>query len=809
MTHVISKILPMPVDYRFDQPPAVVVGTCGHGLAVIRSLHEGRVPVVALEANRDLPGAHTRLAQVEPVDDINGPSLIKALLALRPRLHCPGTPVLFLTNDNMVRTLAAHWAELEPHYLLSWSHCRDKVAALLEKFHLETHCQRQGLSYPPTYLLHSKSDIDLAITVTGSQAIIKPARPLAGFKTALPSQRQDYEQLIDRCEADLPFLIQKFIPGDDSSIYFCALYLDHGEVLARFDGRKLRSRPLGHTTVAESCRQDDVYQETLRFFAGLELSGPVSLELKRDAKGRLWVIEPTVGRTDFWLGLCTANRVNLPLTEYHSQLGCAEQNLMQGDCALWFNEERDPFGRLWLAFHPQLSLGERHSSYVHFHKNDIRPAVLCAKKILSDLWSSLRRCVALSVRFDAPKSNPADDATAAATAKSDKQFSVEVYLNPSEFPADVLDLFLQAGESNVEAGPDWYANFIDNVVHKPDTAYFYVLRYQQCPVAALPLLVAQKPLHTEIRSLTNYYTSLYAPIVSDVQERCTEALQRLLAAAIKDHAGASMMRFTPMDPASATYKALRDALKMHGWFAFNFFCFGNWFLRVNTTWDDYLKNRSANLRSSVRRRCKRFAADGGTIEIASTSDHIDQLISEFNEIYTASWKKPEPYPDFVPSLIHRLASLGLLRLGVARLKERPIATQLWIVNHNKANIYKVAYHQEFAAYSPGTVLTAHLLRHVIDSDHVQEVDFLIGDDSYKAKWMSDHRERWGILAYNPRTLFGLVFLVKERLGRLVKSVAARAGVAVSISGLIGERESMHSATNGPLLNHRSTKSPTR
>ncbi|HOG04504.1 MAG TPA: GNAT family N-acetyltransferase, partial [Accumulibacter sp.] len=250
------------------------------------------------------------------------------------------------------------------------------------------------------------------------------------------------------------------------------------------------------------------------------------------------------------------------------------------------------------------------------------------------------------------------------------------------------------------------------------------------------------------------------------------SLRDLLAAAARDHGGAHVMHFAPMDPESSTFHALLTGLRANDWIPFRFFCFGNWFLHVDGSWEDYLRQRSANLRSAIRRRCKRFAADGGTLHIATDPEHLEHAIAEFQAIYLASWKKPEPYPDFVPALIRRLASMGMLRLGIARIGERTIAAQLWIVDRQKASIYKVAYHEQFASYSPGTVLTAHLLQHVIDKDRVREVDFLIGDDPYKRMWMSDRRERWGIVAYNPHTLIGCALLLKEIAGRTVRAAAA-------------------------------------
>ena len=268
------------------------------------------------------------------------------------------------------------------------------------------------------------------------------------------------------------------------------------------------------------------------------------------------------------------------------------------------------------------------------------------------------------------------------------------------------------------------------------------------------------------RNLTNISRLLLVSHDADLL-----SLRDLLAAAARDHGDAHAMHFAPMNPESSTFHALLTGLRANDWIPFRFFCFGNWFLRVEGNWEDYLRKRSANLRSAIRRRCKRFAADGGTLHIVTNPEHVENSIAEFQAIYSASWKKPEPYPDFVPALIRRLASMGMLRLGIARLGERTIAAQLWIVDRQKASIYKVAYHEQFASYSPGTVLTAHLLQHVIDKDRVREVDFLIGDDQYKRMWMSDRRERWGIVAYNPRTLIGCALLLKEIAGRTVRAAA--------------------------------------
>jgi len=112
-------------------------------------------------------------------------------------------------------------------------------------------------------------------------------------------------------------------------------------------------------------------------------------------------------------------------------------------------------------------------------------------------------------------------------------------------------------------------------------------------------------------------------------------------------------------------------------------------------------------------------------------------------------------------------------LGLAWHGDTPIAAQLWLSSHGRADIYKVAYDEEYKRFAPGSVLTAEVMKHVIDIDQVKEVDYLIGDDPYKKRWLSQRRERWGWVAYNPRTLPGLRLHVRDRLAEIFRPVAAR------------------------------------
>lgn len=371
--------------------PAVVVGICAHGLAIARALHRVGVRVHALEADPTRSGAQTLCASVHIVDDINSAGLIDALLAFAPKVGGQGKPVLFLTNDRMVETVGRHVDVIEAHYRLSWGHAAATLLPLLHKHHIETRCQEVGISYPRTVLIDDLDRIAKQVEGLRFPVIAKPTRPVSAFKTIVAESLSALEAERARLALSMPVIVQEFIPGDDTAIRFGALFLDHGRVVARFEGRKLRSRPMGHTTVAVSVPCDEIHALAIRFFEGLNLSGPVSLEVKQDTDGSWFVIEPTVGRTDFWVGLCIANGIDLPVIEYRTGLGLPVPEAKQGDSKLWINGERDPAALLWLLrHHPAMLLG-RGIRGVYLDASDLAPFSLMFRRRLKRIPGQLSR----------------------------------------------------------------------------------------------------------------------------------------------------------------------------------------------------------------------------------------------------------------------------------------------------------------------------------------------------------------------------------------------------------------------------------
>jgi CelD/BcsL family acetyltransferase involved in cellulose biosynthesis len=346
--------------------------------------------------------------------------------------------------------------------------------------------------------------------------------------------------------------------------------------------------------------------------------------------------------------------------------------------------------------------------------------------------------------------------------------TVTAYRTIDALPEEAASLFENTSAADIEATGGWFANLHRTVFTDDPGVRYYVKTFEEAATAILPVRLTRHGPLRQIEALGNYYTSLYTPIFASAAR--TPDLTPLLEAASRDHGKAHVMRFAPMDPQSPAFDALLTALRNLGWIPFKFYCFGNWHLDVASDWKTYLEQRDGQLRSTLKRKGKKFAADGGTLEIVTAPDQAELAIEAFTRVYAHSWKKPEPYPEFIPGLVRWLAASGSLRLGIARLRGQPIAAQIWIVNAGKANIFKLAYDEDFANYASGTLLTAHLMEHVIDRDRVREVDYLIGDNEHKKLWMSHRRERWGIVAYNPTAAIGLSLLIKEIAGRLTRKL---------------------------------------
>jgi len=326
--------------------------------------------------------------------------------------------------------------------------------------------------------------------------------------------------------------------------------------------------------------------------------------------------------------------------------------------------------------------------------------------------------------------------------------------------------FDAAGSANPFACSQWQLHFVEEVAG--DDWAFVVPQHEG---EGLMLLYSEPRSPDRCRALTNYYASLFSPLIGPA------ANPDAAIGALVDQLALRRPRYTaidlaPLDAEAAETRALHHAFARHGWYVKRYFCFGNWYLPcAGLSFRKYMETRESRLLNTWTRKSRRFATGPGAhgdarLEIVSATGDVDRAIAAFERVYAKSWKPPEPYPSFVPGWARICARNGWLRLGLAWLGDVPIAAQLWFTMNRRAYIFKLAYDEAYATWSAGTVLTAHLVRHSLEQDRVVEIDYLTGDDAYKRSWMTQRRERIGLIACNPRTPRGLMLAAWEWAGAL-------------------------------------------
>lgn len=287
----------------------------------------------------------------------------------------------------------------------------------------------------------------------------------------------------------------------------------------------------------------------------------------------------------------------------------------------------------------------------------------------------------------------------------------------------------------------------------------------QCPLpngGVLPLM--RGPGGHGLQALANYYSGLYGPMPVAAPGPLAG-----FSKALRGLRPGGSLRLQPLDADAPWLASLESELRASGWWTSRFFAFANWYQPVPADgFEAYWAQRPSPLRHSVERGQRRLQRVGAwRIDIhTAPGPALDEAARAYAEVYAQSWKQAEQPAGFVPALIQRAAEHGWLRLGVLWLDGRPLAAQLWLVHGGSACIFKLAYVEGMQKLSPGSVLTAAMMRHAMDVDRVQEVDYLSGDDAYKADWMAQRRERVGLLAFDQRHPMGWVQAARHGLGRL-------------------------------------------
>lgn len=267
------------------------------------------------------------------------------------------------------------------------------------------------------------------------------------------------------------------------------------------------------------------------------------------------------------------------------------------------------------------------------------------------------------------------------------------------------------------------------------------------------------------QALASWYTLAFRPVFSagvpdDIKRALLVALARRLKKTL------STIRIEPIPEMDGTNDLLIWSFRKAGWSVANVPKTGNWFADVaGLDFAAFWALRPGQVRSTHDRRKKKFP-----MKLQIHSEVTPELWADYESIFADSWKGEEGSPHFLRAMAEQQAEAGALRLGFASFEGRPVAAQLWTVDHGQAIIHKLAYRDEAASMSPGTLLSAEMFRHVIDVDRVDRISYGTGDDGYKRDWMEQRDQLHIIEFFNPASLSGFIGILRSALSRLVNTL---------------------------------------
>lgn len=340
-----------------------------------------------------------------------------------------------------------------------------------------------------------------------------------------------------------------------------------------------------------------------------------------------------------------------------------------------------------------------------------------------------------------------------------QRHTVNIY--PAEHPLpEELQRWLNKNTAHtIFASCEWFvalSEFKKRYSCSKDTEFFWLFIFES---DVLCLAAPMEKCGKKLRIISNFYTPFTDIFFDKTVLAAGQAWTLLLTQLNVACKNWLSLEVTPLFPEQ--FKAVAEVSDATAVTLFKY----QFSVNYSTDYPDfatYWKRRSSRLKNTYKRKLNTLSKHNYSIDIyAKVTDEIKQA---YWQIYQQSWKIQEPSTDFINWLMHWADGKQQFRLGLLRINGIPAAFQLWLLDGAKAYIFKLAQDKQFDTFSPGTILTKYMIEQLSESDAIRFIDFLLGDDAFKALWMDNKKNIIGVEIINQTTVTGklLISLYKLR-----------------------------------------------
>lgn len=294
------------------------------------------------------------------------------------------------------------------------------------------------------------------------------------------------------------------------------------------------------------------------------------------------------------------------------------------------------------------------------------------------------------------------------------------------------------------------------------------------------------------KACTDYRRLLLEPTTD--QNRTARIVTALLDASAWKAAGFSpidVWELEGVDVAEPSLEVLVAGLRNQGFSIAHDALESTWATELPNTWDAFVAATHRTIRRKIhkaRRRAEDPEIDFHTAnEPAAITEAWNQFVrlhqSRFQEKVVGGGCFTDPsFERFLRTAVGALAANGKARLLWCSYRGLPISIQLYLLGRDTAYMYQSGFDPAFAHLEPGHLLYSFTVAHLIESGFTK-LDFLRGDESYKADWNGRQSPLARVRCVSPRVASRLrdrLFLGARAAKRIVRELRSRSGKPQSI-----------------------------
>jgi len=195
------------------------------------------------------------------------------------------------------------------------------------------------------------------------------------------------------------------------------------------------------------------------------------------------------------------------------------------------------------------------------------------------------------------------------------------------------------------------------------------------------------------------------------------------------------------------------------------------YLRINTSWEEFLASKSGNFRYTLKRKEKALRKNGDLQERwFFTHDDIEDLFEAMLKIEEHSWKTKaniaisdtEHEQNYYRMLLPFLAKRKALFAMVLYLDKQPVAYFLCCFWQGRVCNLKTSFHESYSKLAPGSVVIHFAVRKAFELG-AKEVDFLGDAQHHKLLWSDSVRHHEIYYLFSRRIRARSVGMIKKCL----------------------------------------------